>query len=122
MASEWRGGAFEGLWWLHVAALAGAGLVGSLFSRSRGLAVLNGVALLVLAPICIRPFIAGARYAAGDAPILAMVAEAQPLLKLFGTFDVRPMLIRFGFLPFLAIGVAAMRLRDRDAPQPPHLC
>ncbi|HEX9502440.1 MAG TPA: STT3 domain-containing protein, partial [Thermoanaerobaculia bacterium] len=80
MASEWRVATFEGLSWLHVAALAGAGLVGSLFSRSRGLAVVNGIALLILAPICIRPFIAGTRYAAGDAPILAMVAEAQPLL------------------------------------------
>jgi asparagine N-glycosylation enzyme membrane subunit Stt3 len=118
IASAWHGATFEGLSWLHVAALVGAGLVGSVLSRSRSLAVLNGVALLVLAPICILPFIAGARYAAGDAPILAMVAEAQPLLKLFGTFDVSPMLIRFGFLPFLAIGVAAMRLRDRETPRP----
>jgi asparagine N-glycosylation enzyme membrane subunit Stt3 len=118
IASAWRGATFEGLSWLHVAALVGAGLVGSVLSRSRSLALLNGVALLVLAPICILPFIAGARYAAGDAPILAMVAEAQPLLKLFGTFDVRPMLIRFGFLPFLAIGVTAIRLRDRETPRP----
>ncbi len=121
IASDWRGATFEGLSWLHVAALAGAGLVGSMVSRSRGLTVVNGIALLVLAPICIPPFIAGTRYAAGDAPILAMVAEAQPLLKLFGTFDLRPMLIRFGFLPFLAIGVAAMRLRDRETPRPREL-
>ncbi|MDQ6801797.1 MAG: hypothetical protein M3041_13265 [Acidobacteriota bacterium] len=118
IASAWRGATFEGLSWLHVAALVGAGLIGSVVSKSRGLAVANGLALLVLAPICIRPFLAGARYAAGDAPILAMVAEAQPLLKLFGTFDVRPMLIRFGFLPFLAIGVAAIKLRDRETPRP----
>jgi asparagine N-glycosylation enzyme membrane subunit Stt3 len=121
IASAWRGATFEGLSWLHVAALVGAGLIGALVSRSRSLVAVNGIALLVLAPICIRPFIAGARYAAGDAPILAMVAEAQPLLKLFGTFDVWPMLIRFGFLPFLAIGVAAMKLRDRETPRPRDL-
>src|SRR5438093_5791780 len=118
IVSAWRGATFEGLSWLHVGALAVAGLLGSLVARLRTLAIVHGIALLVLAPICIRPFIAGARYAAGDAPILAMVAEAQPLLKLFGTFDVRPMLIRFGFLPLLVIGVAALKLRDRETPRP----
>ena len=118
IASPWRGATFEGLSWLHVAALVGAGFVGSAVSRSRSLAVLNGIALLILAPICIRPFIAGAQYAAGDAPILAMVAEAQPLLKLFGRLDAWPMVIRFGFLPLLVIFVAATKLRDRETPRP----
>src|SRR6266849_1221533 len=121
LGSAWRGATFEGLSWLHVGALAVAGFLGSLVARLRALAIVHGIALLILAPICIRPFIAGARYAAGDAPILAMVAEAQPLLKLFGTFDARPMLIRFGLLPFLAIAVAVMKLRDRETPRPRDL-
>src|SRR5438128_986560 len=84
IVSPWRGATFEGLSWLHIAALAGAGVVGSVVSRSRGLAVVNAVAVLILAPICVRPFLAGAAYAAGDAPILALVAEAQPVLRLVG--------------------------------------
>ncbi|HEY8133695.1 MAG TPA: STT3 domain-containing protein [Thermoanaerobaculia bacterium] len=117
IGSAWRGATFEGLSWLHVAALAGAGLVGSAVARSRGLAVANAVALLLLLPISIRPFISGAAYAAGDAPILAMVAEAQPLLRLFGTFDLRAMLIRFGLLPVVAVIVIPWlfkRERSRD--------
>src|SRR2546428_2646041 len=121
IVSAWRGATFEGLSWLHVGALAVAGLLGSLVARLRALAIVHAIALLVLAPICIRPFIAGARYAAGDAPILAMVAEAQPLLKLFGTFDIRPILIRFGFLPLLAIGLAVSRLRGRGVEEPRNL-
>jgi dolichyl-diphosphooligosaccharide--protein glycosyltransferase len=121
IVSAWRGATFEGLSWLHVFALTAAGLFGCAVSRLRGLAVANGVAVLVLAPICIRPFLAGTAYAAGDAPILAMVAEAQPLLRLFGAFDVWPMLIRFGLLPFLAIGLVILRLRDRETPRPRDL-
>jgi dolichyl-diphosphooligosaccharide--protein glycosyltransferase len=101
--SVWRGATFEGLSWLHIAALAGAGLIGAAMSRQRLLAALDGVALIVLLPISVRPLIAGAKYAAGDAPILAMVAEAQPLLGLFGGFDLRPMLFRFGLLPLIAL-------------------
>jgi hypothetical protein len=117
IGSAWRGATFEGLSWLHVAALAGAGLVGSAVARSRGLAVVNAAALLLLLPISIRPFISGAAYAAGDAPILAMVAEAQPLLRLFGRFDIVPMLIRFGLLPIVAVVVIPWLLereRGRD--------
>jgi dolichyl-diphosphooligosaccharide--protein glycosyltransferase len=121
LMSAWRGATFEGLSWLHLAALAGAGLLGSVVARLRTLIVVNAIAILALAPICVRPFIAGTRYAAGDAPILAMVAEAQPLLKLFGTFDVWPMLIRFGLLPFLAIAVIVVQLRDRETPRPRDL-
>jgi len=121
IASAWRGATFEGLSWLHVGVLVAAAFVGSLVSRLRGLAVVTGMALLVLAPICIRPLIAGTRYAAGDAPILSMVAEAQPLLRLFGTFDVRPILIRFGLLPFFAIGLAVVKLRNRETPGPRDL-
>jgi len=117
IGSAWRGATFEGLSWLHVAALAGAGFIGSAVSRSRGLAVVNALALLLLLPISVRPFISGAAYAAGDAPILAMVAEAQPLLRLFGGFDILPMLIRFGLLPIVAIVVVPWlfkRERTRD--------
>src|SRR5581483_6452057 len=42
-------------------------------------------------------------YAGGHAPIFAGVAETQPLLFLFGRFDLWPALIRFGFLPLLAV-------------------
>ncbi len=113
LGSAWRGATFEGLSWLHVAALMGAALVGCVVSGLRDLAIVNGLALLVLAPVCIRPFLAGTAYAAGDAPILAMVAEAQPLLRLFGTWDVQPMLIRFGLLPVLAM-VVIPRLLKRE--------
>lgn len=101
--SVWRGATFEGLSWLHIAALVGAGAIGASLSRKWPLAIVNGVALLALLPISIGPLISGTKYAAGDAPILSMVAEAQPLLGLFGTFDVRPLLIRFGLLPLLAV-------------------
>jgi asparagine N-glycosylation enzyme membrane subunit Stt3 len=121
LGSAWRSATFEGLSWLHVGVLVAAAFVGSLVSRLRGLAVVSGIALLVLAPICIRPLIAGTRYAAGDAPILTMVAEAQPLLRLFGTFDVRPMLIRFGLLPLLAIGLVVSRLRGLGVGEPRDL-
>ena len=121
IGSAWRGATFEGLSWLHIAALVFAAFVGSVVSRSRSLAVVHGIALLILAPICVRPFLAGARYAAGDAPILAMVAEAQPLLKLFGTFDLMPMLIRFGLLPFVVIAAVVIRVRDHETPRPRDL-
>src|SRR5438128_780205 len=55
LGSSWRGATFEGLSWLHVAALAGAALIGSAVSRSRGLAVVNAIVVLILAPICVRP-------------------------------------------------------------------
>ena len=119
IASPWRGATFEGLSWLHVAALTGAGLLGCWVAGLRTLAVVDALAVVVLAPICVRPFLAGAAYAAGDAPILAMVAEAQPLLRLFGHFDLWPMLIRFGLLPLLAIVVIPWQLkreRARDLP------
>src|SRR5207244_6780166 len=70
LGSSWRGATFEGLSWLHVAALAVAGLLGCWVARLRSLAIIDGIAVLVLAPICLKPFLAGADYAAGDAPIL----------------------------------------------------
>lgn len=105
IASPWRGASFEGLSWLHVGVLTVAGVAGCWLAGLKRLAMANAVAALVLAPICIKPFFAGAAYAAGDAPILGMVAEAQPLLRLFGRFDVWPMLIRFGFLPVLFVAM-----------------
>jgi asparagine N-glycosylation enzyme membrane subunit Stt3 len=115
IASPWRGASFEGLSWLHVGALAGAGLIGCSFAGLRRLAIANGVAVIALAPICVKPFLSGAAYAAGDAPILAMVAEAQPLLRLFGRFDIWPMLIRFGLLPIVFVAVVVMWARTRES-------
>lgn len=111
MASPWHGATFEGLSWLHVAALAGAGAIGAAFARQRRLLVIDAIACFALLPISIRPFITGAEYAAGDAPILAMVAEAQPLLRLFGRLDFWPVVIRFGLLPLLAIALLPLFLR-----------
>lgn len=113
--SPWRGATFEGLSWLHIAALAGAGLAGAALARHRTLLILNGAALVVLLPMSIRPLLGGVRYAAADAPILSLVAEAQPLLRLLGAFDLWPMLIRLGFLPLVALIVipcAFIRRRD----------
>ncbi len=118
IASPWRGGTFEGLSWLHIAALGVAGLLGCWVAELKQLAVVNGIAVLVLAPICVRPFLAGAAYAAGDSPILAMVAEAQPLLRLFGHWDLWPMLIRFGFLPIVFIGLVVSWLRGLVVKKP----
>jgi len=112
IVSPWRGASFEGLSWLHIASLAVAALLGCVVARLWPLAIADGIAVLVLAPICIRPFFAGAAYAAGDAPILAMVAEAQPLLRLLGRFDVWPMLIRFGFLPLLFVALVVPKWRE----------
>ncbi|MEA2568767.1 MAG: dolichyl-phosphooligosaccharide-protein glycotransferase [Acidobacteriota bacterium] len=103
LTSVWRGATFEGLSLLHVAALVGASVSGAAFAREWRLFGVASIAAIALLPIAIVPFIRGVRYAAGDAPILAMVEEAQPLLRLFGTFDVRPLLIRLGFLPLAAI-------------------
>ncbi len=103
IVSPWHGATFEGLSWLHIAALAGAGAIGAAFAHHRVILIVDAVACIALLPISIRPLLAGAAYAAGDAPILAMVAEAQPLLRLFGGFDVWPLLIRFGLLPLLAL-------------------
>jgi len=103
MTSVWRGATFEGLSLLHVAALVGASVAGAAFAREWRVFAISSIAAIALLPIAIVPFITGMRYAAGDAPILAMVEEAQPLLRLFGTFDVRPMLIRLGFLPLAAL-------------------
>jgi dolichyl-diphosphooligosaccharide--protein glycosyltransferase len=115
--SVWRVATFEGLSWLHITVLVGAGAIGAILSRKWPLAIVNGVALLALLPISIGPLISGTKYAAGDAPILSMVAEAQPLLALFGTFDIRPLLIRFGLLPLLAVILLPLlwkRERSRD--------
>ncbi len=121
LTSVWRGATFEGLSWLHIAALAGAGLIGAALARYRVLAAVNAAALIALLPISIRPLIAGTEYAAGDAPILAMVAEAQPLLRLFGAFDVRPILIRFGLLPIVAISYAVVWWRGLAVREPRDL-
>src|SRR5581483_6684694 len=112
IASPWRGASFEGLSWLHVGVLAVAGFLGSWMAGMRRLAIVNAVAALALAPICAAPFFRGAAYAAGDAPILAMVAEAQPLLRLFGRFDVMPILIRFVLLPVLFVAMIARKWRE----------
>lgn len=103
LTSVWRGATFEGLSLLHVAALVGASVLGAAFAREWRVFAIVAIAGVALLPIAIVPFLTGMRYAAGDAPILGMVEEAQPLLKLFGTFDARPMLIRFGFLPIAAL-------------------
>src|SRR5207253_4577352 len=57
-------------------------------------------------------------YAAGDAPILAMVAEAQPLLRMFGRVALWPMLIRFGLLPLVFLGLVVSWLRGLVAHPP----
>jgi hypothetical protein len=43
-----------------------------------------------------------------------MVAEAQPLLRLFGRFDPMPMLIRFGLLPVVFVAVIVKWARTRE--------
>lgn len=117
IVSPWPGATFEGLSWLHVTALAGAGAVGAALARQRAVAFVDGIVFLALLPISIRPLLVGAAYAAGDAPILAMVAEAQPLYRLFGRLDLWPIAIRFGLLPLLAIIILPWfltRERSRD--------
>jgi hypothetical protein len=109
--SIWDTATFEGLSWLHVAVLCGAAFAASLRSRSKAAAIVSGVAFAALLVPSVGPFIGGMRYAAGDAPILTMVAETQPLVRLFGVFDLRPLLIRFGFLPF-----ALLLIRRRHLP------
>jgi asparagine N-glycosylation enzyme membrane subunit Stt3 len=121
ITSAWRGATFEGLSWLHIAALAGAGLIAALLAGERVIVIITAIAVATLLPISLRPFLAGTAYAAGDAPILAMVAEAQPLLRLFHTFDLRPMLIRLGLLPILAVGFAVSWLRGLAVRKPRDL-
>ena len=102
---------FEGLSLAHEAALVfvsfACAVAALLFKRRSRLittiAVVSGIASAVLAPIAIVPLITGVRYAAGDAAILKAVSEAQPLLSLFGTFDLTPMLIRLTLLPVIAV-------------------
>ena len=85
-----EGFTFEGLSWLHETALVGTALVGAaiaLAGRRPGraprvplvVAALAVVALVPLAPPSVTAFLRGLRYAAGDADILALVAETQPL-------------------------------------------
>jgi hypothetical protein len=115
--SVWSVATFEGLSWLHVAVLAGAALAGALRARIVPLIVVSALVVITLAPASIVPLIHGTLYAAGDAPILTMVEETQPLLHLFGVFDLRPMLIRLGLLPLLAVVIVAtwmVRRRGRD--------
>src|SRR5581483_4076519 len=81
----------------------------------RAIAIVDGIACLALLPISIRPLLAGAAYAAGDAPILAMVAEAQPLFRLFGQLDFWPIVIRFGLLPLMALVLLPLWLRRERA-------
>ena len=115
LTSVWHGDTFEGLSWLHVASLSGASFITSLFSRrTRWLSFASGAATLFLAPAAVLPFLHGAAYAAGDAPILAMVAEARPLMTLLGRFDLWPLLIRFGALPLIAFPVVLLAWRRRQ--------
>lgn len=113
LTSVWRQPTFEGLSILHAAVLIAALFVASLVARMRAFAIASGVVTLALLPFCAAPFIRGARYAAGDAPILAMVAEARPLLWLLGRFDLRPMLIRFGLLALVFVISAVVTLAKR---------
>ena len=109
--SVWSVATFEGLSWLHVAVLCGAAFAAALRARLKAVAIVSGSAFAILFIPSIGPFIGGMRYAAGDAPILTMVAETQPLVRLFGVFDLRPLLIRLGFLPF-----ALLLIRRRHLP------
>ena len=107
--SPWPGATFEGLSWLHETALMFAALAGALLMRRAIAIAIPLAALLALLPISVVPAVRGFFYAAGDAAILKGVAEAQPLLFLFGRFDLWPALIRFGFLPLLAIVIVRRR-------------
>jgi len=111
--SAWQGATFEGLSWLHETALMSAALVGAFLARSDRRIVIAAtvplLAVLVLLPISVIPSVWGFFYAVGEAPILKGVAEAQPLLFLFGRFNLWPALIRFGFLPLLALVISRRR-------------
>ncbi|HEX3067649.1 MAG TPA: hypothetical protein VHX14_03665 [Thermoanaerobaculia bacterium] len=109
--STWSVATFEGLSWLHVAVLFGAAFAASLRARFKVPAIVSGIAFAILFVPSVGPFMGGLRYASGDAPILAMVGEAQPLLRLFGVFDLRPLLFRLGFLP-----LALLLVRRRHLP------
>jgi len=122
-----EGFTFEGLSWLHETALVGTALVGAAIAvvgRRPGrvarlplaIGALAAVALVPLAPPSAGAFVRGLRYAAGDADILALVAETQPLTALFGTADPRPLLVRLGLIPVLVVvglGIALFRHGDR---------
>jgi len=116
---------FEGLSLLHETALVGLAFFGSALTlkprtqnpeprsslRDRllgsgfqtAIAVASAAALLYLLPKSIATFTSGARYAAGDSPILELVSEGRPLLFLVGPFDLKPLLIRLGLLPIIAL-------------------
>lgn len=114
LTDPWHHATFEGLTLLQVTAAAGAAFVASLFSRSpRFVSIALGVVTLPLLPWTAGPFIRGVLYTAGDAPILPLVAEARPLLTLLGTFDVRPMLVRFGLLTLIAAVAVAIWIARR---------
>jgi asparagine N-glycosylation enzyme membrane subunit Stt3 len=132
LRSAWIGIApftFEGLSLLHETALVGLAFFGAVLTlkprtqnpeprteRQGGsgfwvlgsglhiaIALVSLVALLYLLPKSVATFTSGARYAAGDSPILELVAEGRPLLFLLGPFDLKPLLIRLGLLPIIAL-------------------
>lgn len=121
LSSVWTravGATFEGLSLLHqmgMVLLAFEGAILTQFaaaseanpsSRRRSMRILavgTGLALLYLVPVAASSVIRGMRYAAGDAEILGIVAEARPLLWLSGPFDLRPMVLRLGLLPVFAL-------------------
>jgi asparagine N-glycosylation enzyme membrane subunit Stt3 len=112
-----EGATFEGLSLLHVAVLAGiafvAGVVAWLGDRRDRLAAatmfIAGAASVVLVPLSVVPFVRGLLYATGNATILSAVAEARPLLFLWGTFDLRPALVRLTLLPLAGALIVAHR-------------
>lgn len=116
LTSVWRTATFEGLSLLHLFTLVAASAFCAFAARSRRLVPLGiaaGVTALALAPAAIMPLLRGVAYAAGENAILAGVSEARPLLMLFGTFDVRPLLVRLTLVPLLAIPFCAIHFRDR---------
>lgn len=132
LSSVWTrevGATFEGLSLLHqtgMVLLAFEGAILAQFARGsdadrfgrrrwmRIIAVLTGLALLYLVPTAFGSFIRGMRYAAGDAAILGIVAEARPLLWLSGPFDLRPMVLRLGLLPVFAVLLLPIAVWNRQ--------
>jgi len=132
LSSVWTreaGATFEGLSLLHqmgMVLLAFEGAILAQFAAAsdadrsgwrrwmRIIAVVTGLALLYLVPTASGSFIRGMRYAAGDADILGIVAEARPLLWLSGPFDLRPMVLRLGLLPVLALLLLPIAVVKRE--------